>query len=51
MSNKIVDSGTKTSTFTTKLGNIVGAVLVGCLAVCLMAICVALTYRFVVWLL
>lgn len=51
MSNKAVDSSSKMSAFATKLGHIVGTVLVGCLAICLMAICIALTYRFILLLL
>lgn len=50
MNNKI-DTKSRMSTFASKIGNVVGTVIVGCLAVCLMAICIALTCRFIIWLL
>ena len=51
MSNKIVDYERKTNKFASKTGNILGNRVVGCISACLMAICIALTYRFIVWLL
>lgn len=51
MSNKLTDNAEKRSGFASKMGSILANVVVGCVSACLVAICIALTYRFIVWLL
>lgn len=40
----------KDHNFSSKLGQIVADVFVGCLAACVTAVAIALTVRFIVWL-
>ena len=40
----------KNESFGTKCGRWLGALIVGCLATCLGAVCVTLTVKFIMWL-
>ena len=51
MSNKIEDNGTKANTFATKLGNIIATLFVCCLTACIATILIALTCKFIMWIL
>ena len=50
MNNRNELDKSKTNTFVDKLGTVIGMVTLSCIAICLAAICIALTCRFVSWL-
>ena len=51
MSNNNKLDNPRTDTLAYKVGGIIGYVVVGCAAACIVAICIALTCRFISWVL
>ena len=51
MSNNNKLDKPRTNTLAYKIGGIIGYVVVGCLTACIVALCIALTCRAILWLL